>query len=156
MKTVMFLTWRGSLSCLPGPRTRRGKPFLGHQLHPYRHLLLYPWSIPGPLPRQCLPRNCQHRFGQSQHLYSLDFTGGQGGGHPPSGGWNHQHPPGAEIHPPLEWTQHPPLFLSSGKTFKMAIFRIIPIAWFWTLITPYMKVFENIENCKITYYTYHP
>ena len=29
-----------------------------------------------------------------------------------------------------------PYFLSLGKSFKMVMFRNIPMAWFWTLITP--------------------
>ena len=73
-ESVLFMyifTWRGSLSSLPGPHKRLGKPFLGHQRHPYRFLLLhlYPWSIPGLPQSQCLPRNCQQRFGQS-HIFT--------------------------------------------------------------------------------------
>ena len=73
-ESVLFMyifTWRGSLSSLPGPHKRLGKPFLGHQRHPYRFLLLhlYPWSIPGLPQSQCLPRNCQQRFGQL-HIFT--------------------------------------------------------------------------------------
>ena len=43
--------------------------------------------------------------------------------------------------PLLEWTWHLPPFLSLSIIFEVIMCRIIPIAWFWASITPFMKIF---------------